>query len=143
MPSEVSVGGRPGRRATSATPSCCSSALIWLLTEACEMPRLSALRRKLRVAHKLANNSSVRKATGKLAIIPPQRGHNLHVMSCHHFAVCCFAARFSRKAPSERENSGRKIYEVGRPWLRHVRSASPACLQRRCSRNCDVGHVRM
>ena len=61
MPSGVSVGRWPGRRANSATPSCSSSAFIWLLTEACEMPRLSALRRKLRVAHRLANTSSWRR----------------------------------------------------------------------------------
>ena len=69
MPADVTVGRCPGRRVNSARPSCSSSALIWLLTEACEMPSVSAERRKLRVAQRLAKTSSWRKVKGKLGII--------------------------------------------------------------------------
>jgi hypothetical protein len=66
-----------------------------LLTEACEIPRLSALRRKLRVAHRLAKTSSWRKVKGKLAIIGSWDSHNLQTIGRHHFAVRCFATRFA------------------------------------------------
>ena len=76
------------------------------------MPRLSALRRKLRVTHRLANTSSWRSVKGKLAIIPPRPGHNRKVMGCHHFAVALLPARLLpgkrlQKSKSEGGNSMR------------------------------------